>query len=391
MKTIAVFGGTFNPFHIGHEQMLSEVCDLNFIDEVLLIPSKIPPHKSVDFLANDKYRMDMCRVVAEKYNKAKVSDIEINREGKSYTIDTLRTLNALYNDVRFYLVIGGDMVTSFTEWREYERILELAGLIVFSRTTTETENFNRSVMHLRNLGADVKIIDVEIADISSTEIRNKISDLLFLQKNLPKEVFKYLLSNNIYKNCLSIDDYKKILRKKLDDYRYNHSLCVADEAVHLAEIYGCNKDNAYLAGLLHDITKNSSAEEHLKIFESFDIILSVVEKNSKKLWHAISGSAFVKEMFGIQNSEIVSAIRYHTTGKSDMTLLEKIIYVADFTSCDRDYPDVDVMRALSRKSLEDAMIYALDYTIRELSEKGATVHPDTIDAYNYLINQKGEV
>lgn len=391
MKTIAVFGGTFNPIHIGHEQMLSKVCDLNFIDEVLLIPSKIPPHKSVDFLANDKYRMDMCRVVAEKYNKVKVSDIEINREGKSYTIDTLRTLNALYNDLRFYLVIGGDMVTSFTEWREYESILELAGLIVFSRTTTETENFNRSVMHLRNLGADVKIIDVEIADISSTEIRNKISDLLFLQNNLPKEVFKYLLSNNIYKSCLSIDDYKKILREKLDDYRYNHSLCVADEAVHLAEIYGCNKDNAYLAGLLHDITKNSSAEEHLKIFESFDIILSVVEKNSKKLWHAISGSAFVKEMLGIQNSEIVSAIRYHTTGKSDMTLLEKIIYVADFTSCDRDYPDVDVMRALSRKSLEDAMIYALDYTIRELSEKGATVHPDTIDAYNYLINQKGEV
>lgn len=185
-------------------------------------------------------------------------------------------------------------------------------------------------------------------------------------------------------NKLNYDNYKLLLREKLDDYRYNHSLAVADEARRLAEKYGADSGTAYLAGLLHDITKNYSREEHLKIFSDFDIILSDVEKNSHKLWHAMSGSVYVKEVLKINNTELISAIRYHTTAKRDMSLLEKIIYVADFTSADRNYPDVNVMRALADKSLEDAMIYALKYTISKLLECDSAVHPDTLDAYNFL-------
>ncbi len=178
--------------------------------------------------------------------------------------------------------------------------------------------------------------------------------------------------------------YKELLRNNLDDYRYKHSLCVADEARRLAKKYGCDSERAYLAGLLHDVTKKYSEEEHLKIFSTFDIILSDIEKGSLKLWHAISGSAFVKYELNIQDEEIISAIRFHTTAKSDMTLLEKILYIADFTSADRDYDDVEIMRALSDVSLEKAMLYALKYTINELMEKGVPIHPNTFDAYNYL-------
>lgn len=391
MKAIAVFGGTFNPFHIGHEQMLSTVCELDYIDEVLLMPSKIPPHKSVDFLADDEVRLNMCRIASQKYKKVTVSDLEMKRAGKSYTIDTLLSLKKLYPDSDFFLVIGGDMVASFTEWREYEKILRLSGLIVFSRTTTKREDFACSIKRLRDLGANIRVIDTEIKDISSTELRNNFNDMLFLKNNLSQDVYEYLLTNNVYNKDSRINEFKNLLRNKLDDYRYNHSLYVADEAVALAEIFGCDKKDAYLAGLLHDITKNSSDEEHLNIFRSFDIILSDIEKGSKKLWHAISGAVFVKEVLRVEKPEIISAIRYHTTGKADMSLLEKIIYVADFTSADRDYPDVEVMRDLSRKSLEDAMVYALNYTINELAERGATVHPDTVAAYDFLINKKGEV
>lgn len=178
----------------------------------------------------------------------------------------------------------------------------------------------------------------------------------------------------------------------LDDYRYNHSLAVADEARRLALKYGANEDKAYIAGLLHDITKNYSKEEHLQIFSHFDIILSDIEKNAPKLWHAISGSVYAREILGIKDEEIISSIRYHTTCKTEISLLEILIFVADFTSADRNYPDVDIMRKLADDSLENAAIYALGYLINDLKNKGATVHPDTLSAYEYLISkQKGEV
>lgn len=183
---------------------------------------------------------------------------------------------------------------------------------------------------------------------------------------------------------MTVEKYKNILRENLDDYRYNHSLCVADEAKRLAQMYGANQEKAYLAGLLHDITKNYSEEEHLKVVKLFDIILSELEKSSEKLWHAITGSAYVKNLLGICDAEIVNAIRYHTTARAKMCLLEKIIYVADFTSADRKYPDVNVMRELVDISLDKAMEYALKYTIDSLKNKGICPHPDTLSAYSEI-------
>ncbi len=182
---------------------------------------------------------------------------------------------------------------------------------------------------------------------------------------------------------MNYDEFKAVIRDKLDDYRYEHSLSVADEAARLANKYGENCDRAYLAGLLHDITKNFSIEEHLQIFSDFDIILSDIEKSAPKLWHAISGSAYVSSVLKITNGEIVSSIRYHTTGKADMSLLELIIFIADFTSRDRNYPDVDVMRQLADKSLFEAAVYALNYTINDLESRGLAVHPDTLSAFRF--------
>lgn len=185
---------------------------------------------------------------------------------------------------------------------------------------------------------------------------------------------------------MDFNSYKQIIRERLDDYRYNHSICVAEEARRLALIYNIDVDKAYLAGLLHDITKNFSAEEHLKIFSRFDIILTDIEKSSEKLWHAISGAAYVNNILKVNDNDIVSAIRYHTTAKNNMTLFEKIIYLADFTSADRNYPDVSVMRKLVDKSIKDAMLYSLNYTINDLKDKNKAVHPDTLAAYNEILN-----
>lgn len=178
--------------------------------------------------------------------------------------------------------------------------------------------------------------------------------------------------------------YKKILAERLNEKRYFHSLCVADEAKRLAEKYGADPEKCYLAGLLHDITKNTSQEEHLKIFETFGIMLSAVE-GSVKLWHAISGAAYIKNVLQINDAELLDAVRYHTTAKANMSLIAKILYLADYTSKDRDYNDVDVMRVLVDKSLDDALKYALKYTINDLVSENRAIHPDTLDAYNEVM------
>mgnify|MGYP004524139461 CR=1 FL=1 len=186
-------------------------------------------------------------------------------------------------------------------------------------------------------------------------------------------------------NKTDYEALKLILKKRLTEKRYYHSLCVADEAKRLAEKYGGDCENAYLAGLLHDITKNAPDDEHLKIFNEFGIILTDVEKNAQKLWHAMSGAEYVKHILGIDDPEITDAIRYHTTAKAGMSLLAKILYLADFTSADRDYEDVDVIREYVDISLEKAFIYALRYSIKDLVDQARAVHPDTVAAYNEAV------
>lgn len=184
---------------------------------------------------------------------------------------------------------------------------------------------------------------------------------------------------------LKTSEYKDLIRQKMGDYRFTHSVNVADEAVALAKIYGCDEELAYTAGILHDVTKEFPKDEQLQIIADGGIILDSVQKNAPKLWHSISGSVYVRDYLGIKNNDIINAVRYHTTGRAGMSLLEKIIYIADFTSAERSYKDVDIMRELSRKTLEDAMLFSCKFTIGNLSSKELAIHPDQLDCYNELV------
>ncbi len=177
----------------------------------------------------------------------------------------------------------------------------------------------------------------------------------------------------------------------MGDYRYTHSLNVAQEAVVLAKLYGCDERKAYVAGILHDVTKEIPKDEQLQIIRDGGIILDSVQQNAPKLWHSISGSVYVQTRLGISDSDIINAIRYHTTGRAGMSLLEKIIYTADYTSAERSYNGADIMREKSRKSLEEAMIFSCQFTLQNLSSKEAAIHPDQIFCYNDLVlNRKGQ-
>lgn len=178
------------------------------------------------------------------------------------------------------------------------------------------------------------------------------------------------------------------LRSRLLADRFIHSLNVADTAEELAKIYGFDARRAYLAGLVHDCTKNTPPEKQLKIIEGAGIKLTPLEMKNKKLWHAISGSVFIQNEYDIHDEQIISAVRYHTTGKADMSLLQKIIYTADFTSAERSYEGVEKLRRLSKTNLDKAVYEGALFTVESLSARGADVHPDTIAAMNFYNEEK---
>lgn len=181
------------------------------------------------------------------------------------------------------------------------------------------------------------------------------------------------------------DEFKELLRERLREDRYIHSLGVADSARELARLYGYNEDRAYIAGLLHDITKNEKSENQLKMISDSGIILSCAEENNPKLWHSMSAPVYVRANLGIDDEELLDALRYHTTGRAGMTLLDMIVYIADYISAERNYPDVEVMRSLAKESLEKAALYSLKYTFNKLSDCELVIHNNSLEFYNDLI------
>ncbi len=184
---------------------------------------------------------------------------------------------------------------------------------------------------------------------------------------------------------MTFEQYRREIEETLSPYRAHHSVCVAQEAVKLAKCYGADVQKAETAGILHDSTKEMPPEIQLQMIEDFGIILSQVEQRSHKLLHAISGAVAAQTRFGVVDREILDAIRYHTTARANMSLLEKVIYLADFVSADRDYEGVEKLRVRAYQDLNGTLIECLAYTICELSEKQHLIHPDTFEAYNNLL------
>ena len=184
--------------------------------------------------------------------------------------------------------------------------------------------------------------------------------------------------------------YTQHIRERLGDYRFKHSVNVSREAIRLARRYGGDEEKAELAGLLHDVMKDAGKKEQLAIIEKYGVKLNEVELQAPKLWHAIAGAVYVKKVLRIRDKDIVNAVRYHTTARAGMTLLEKIVYIADYTSEERDYKGVEKMRKASNVSLEYAMEEALAFGIEARAEEHTAIHPDTFAAYNEIMLEKKE-
>lgn len=178
---------------------------------------------------------------------------------------------------------------------------------------------------------------------------------------------------------------KDKLKKALDLERYNHSLGVCDEAVKLAKLYGADVDKAYIAGLLHDCGKVYDKDRQIQLCEEYGVVLDDITRACKPVVHAPLGAAIVKSEYKIDDEEILEAIRCHTVGKENMSLLDKIIYVADMIEPMRCFDGVDELRKTAYNDINAAVIMAMKKSIILNAEKNEIIHPDTISAWNYIM------
>ena len=391
MKKMGLFGGAFDPIHSGHIAMAQRLKEQLGLDGVVLMPTNVPPHKIRERMASASHRLAMCRLAVQDLDGFAVSELELAREGASFTVDTLEELYRRHPDTAWYLFTGADMFCTLRTWYRFEDIARLAVPCTVPREGTDAAQLTAYAEALTADGIRCYVDSRPVQPISSTEIRRRAAEGESLDGLVPMAVAQYIALHGIYRDGGAMDtrtqdeQFTQIIRARLGDYRYRHSLCVAEEARRLAEKYGADPQKAYTAGLLHDIMKDTAPKTQLQILSDFGILLDEVERQSKTLWHARSGEVFLRHILGVSDEDILQAVRCHTTGRADMSLLGKVLFVADFTSADRDYDDVDVIRRLADESLDSAIRYGIDYTIRDLLEQGRPIHPDTLAAYNDIV------
>ena len=377
MKKTGVFGGSFNPPHLGHRRLAVSAADRLGLDRVIIMPAGVPPHKVPVAFAGAADRAEMCRLTFADDPRFEISTLEIERGNKSYTVDTLNELKKIYPGDEFYLITGSDMLETFKQWYKWEEILSLAYVCTAVREKSAKLDYSGYTAQQKKRFIP---IDAEPVEISSTAIRNALASGSDVSQYLDGRVVDYIKINALYAD--RFPQYRRLVESNLDSARLNHSFGVSRAARKLALQYGANADKAELAGLLHDVMKNAPKEEQKSVIERGGHKLTAVELANSKVWHAMAGEAFLRLKTDIDDPEILSAVRRHTTGAAGMSLLDKIVYIADFISEERDYPDVATVRALAAESLEKAIIYTTTYTIRDLAQKGLPIHPDTVDGYN---------
>ena len=390
---IAIYGGTFNPPHRGHVESLQAVYEQAKPDRVLVIPASIPPHKELAAGSPDaEERLELTRLAFKELPYAEVTDMELTRTGKSYTSDTVAELLSKYPDAELMLAMGTDMFLSFETWHEYRYLIDNVTMLVFARREGEDEKIFKYGEYLESkYGAKINYIMHDPLPISSSEIRRLLPRRLG-RELLPGVVFARIVKNGDYAAKPDFPWLREQSYAYLSPKRIPHVQGCEWEAVRLAKRWGESEEDAAEAGILHDITKKLVLSEQLILSEKYGIINDTYETANVKLLHAKTGAALARDLFNISD-RVYSAIRWHTTGKPDMTLLEKIIYMADYIEPNRDFPGVDKLRKIAYEDLDAAMVLGLKMSLEDIRSYGAEPYEVTVSAYEWYkakLTEKGK-
>lgn len=375
---IGIYGGTFNPPHVGHISAAKQAVSALHLDKLLLIPDALAPHKQMPENSPTGFqRLEMLRLGARDVPKAEVSDVELKRDGKSYTYETVLQIQEQYPGADLFLLMGTDMFLCFDSWRNPDVIVKYATIGVFYRGDSgEVVAIREKKKQLEDLGAKVELVENSVLQISSSDLRRMLT-FRCADAYLPEGVGEYIRTHGLYDSAIS---YRNLSDKELEQTvvgllkpnRVNHVLGCRDMAVALAKHYGADETDACRAALLHDITKVLPHGCQLTLCQEYGRVLDDFYIQNPQVLHALTGSLVAERIFGEKES-VVRAVCSHTTGRPNMGLLEKLIYIADLIEPNRTYGEAETLRKLAFVDLDEAMGEALKMTIALLKKQGREI------------------
>ena len=388
---IGIYGGSFNPPHLGHLAAARAAVNALGLDKLIFVPAGDPPHKALaPHSPTSDQRLELTRIAADQLLMPEVTgvwDAELRREGKSYTADTLMQASQRWPGDELWLLMGTDMFLTLHEWMEPEKILALAKVCAFGRSPADGEEVFASQRERlkERYHADTAVISIPgLVDVSSTRLRELLAKGGG-REFLPEAVYGYILREKLYGTDtdlkrLSLDDLRCVSYSMVYARRLAHIRGCEEEAARLANRWGADEEKMRRAAILHDCTKYLSLEEHLAVCDRYGVALEALERATDKLLHAKSGAALARYVFG-QEPDVCQAICYHTTARAGMSLEEKILYVADYMEPNRDFPEVEELRRLAYTDLDKAVGMGAALSVREMSQRDKALHRDTQGAY----------
>ena len=388
---IGIYGGSFNPPHLGHLAAARAAVNALELDKLVFVPAGEPPHKRLaEGSPSPAQRLELTRLAADQLLLPEITevwDVEVRREGKSYTADTLAQAALRWPGDELWLLMGTDMFLTLHQWVEPEKILALAKVCAFGRSAADDEAVFAPQRErlLNQYNADAAVISIsDLVEISSTRLRELLAGGGG-REFLPEAVYGYILREKLYGTRadltrLSLDDLRCVSYSMVFARRLAHIRGCEEEAARLAVRWGADEEKMRRAAILHDCTKYLTREEHLEICDRYGVALEALERATDKLLHAKSGAALAQHIFG-QEPDVCRAICYHTTARAGMSLEEKILYVADYMEPNRDFPEVEELRRLAYADLDRAVGMGAALSMQEMSQRGKELHRDTQGAY----------
>ena len=396
MGKIGVYGGSFNPPHLGHGLAVQEMCRVLGLDRVFLVPASEPPHKTLASGSPDPAaRLEMLKLMFADVREAEVCDLELRREGPSYTADTIDALHRRFPEDRLCLLMGTDMFLSFPHWYRPEEICRYADLAVVHRDVDDpavTKQLNQTADALRKkFHTEVTILNNRVFAASSTEVRRMLR-FQCAESYLDPRVLAYIQENGLYgtrenwKN-LPFEALRKASLSLHDPKRVPHVIGCCETCARLARKYGADVALASRAGILHDVTKALSQRAQLLLCEKYGIMTNAFERENYKLLHSRTGAAIAKHIFG-ESDAVCEAIYWHTTGKARMSVLEKILYISDYMEPNRRFEGVEKLRALVEQDLDAALLCGFEMSIELLLSEGKALDRYTVEARDFLLEER---
>lgn len=396
---IGIYGGSFDPVHNGHIAMIRSALKSGFIDCVIVIPSVRNSFKLYTNKLPPPYRLYMMKETVEGLGlkNCYVCDVEYDIDGVSYTAVVLAKLTSdeyiseflISNGIKrkkaeehheFFWIMGSDTLGTFETWYKPGEILNYVSLLAAVRPGDDTDVEKTKASIKKNLGGKVEIFRLDGVDCSSSGITTSGD-----YSQVPEPAVEFIKRHALYTENTKLEGVSEEARKQffevavwmyhyLGGKRLLHTLNVGYLSAHLADVFGCDKDKALIAGALHDCAKELPIEQQLELAKKYSGDLFT----EKKLLHSPAGATFAKEQLGIEDKEILDAICYHTTGKGDMSTLEKIVYLADKIEPSRNYTDLTPIREAAEKDLEGAMRMTAAAVRDKFVSQGRDIHPMTL-------------